>query len=125
MQQVDWALPEAEQYAAVERDMCLDPTQSPDPRAARAAMEDAEFAVGRLKTLQPRLRARHLQVYQQEAVREYLAKLADLAPERDALAAELQAIYEAATSKLIDVFQRARTFEQRARQQLGSPPSRC
>jgi hypothetical protein len=122
LQQVDWALPEAEQYAAAERDKSLDPTQSPDPRAARAASEDAQFAVGRLKTLQPRLLARYQQVYQQEAVREYLAKLGELAPERDALAAELHTTYEATTSKLIDLFQRVRTFEQQARSALGDPP---
>jgi hypothetical protein len=85
LQQTDWAVPEAEQYAAVERDKSLDPMQSPDPRAARAAMEDAQFAVGRLKTLQPRLLARYQQVCQQEAVQEYLGKRSALAPVRDAL----------------------------------------
>jgi hypothetical protein len=125
LQQTEWALPEAEQYAASERDKSLDPTASPDPRSARAASEDAQFAVGRLKTLQPRLRARHLQVYQQEAVREYLAKLADLAPQRDALARELRATYEAAASKLLDVFSRVGEFERHARQRLGSPPANC
>jgi hypothetical protein len=98
LQQAEWALPEAEQYAAAQRDICLDPTQSPDPRSARAASEDAQLAVGRIQTLQTRLRSRYLQVYQQEAVQTYLAKLAKLAPQRDALAQELRDTYAAAAA---------------------------
>ena len=123
LQQTQWALPEVEQYAAVERDKSLDPTQSPDPRSARAASEDAQLAVGRIQTLQNRLRSRYLLAYQQEAVTEYLAKLAKFAPERDALAQELHDTYEATTNKLLDVFTRVRDFEQRARSALGDPPS--
>jgi hypothetical protein len=122
LQQTQWALPEVEQYAAVERDKSLDPTQSPDPRSARAASEDAQLAVGRIQTLQTRLRSRFLQARQQEAVTKYLAKLAELAPQRDALAQELHDTYATATAQLLDVFQRARTFEQQARSALGDPP---
>ena len=98
LQQAEWALPEVEQYAAVERDKSLDPTQSPDPRSARAASEDAQLAVGRIQTLQTRLRSRFLQARQQEAVTKYLAKLAELAPQRDALAQELRDTYAAAAA---------------------------
>jgi hypothetical protein len=125
LQQVEWALPLAEDFARSEQQTALDPLAIPDSREARQRSEDAIFACNRLKTLQPRLRARHLQVYQQEAVQTYLAKLADFAPESDALARELHATYATATSKLLDVFARVKSFEQRARSALGDPPANC
>ena len=42
-----------------ERTKALDPALSPDPKAARQAMEDAAFTRDRLKTLLPRLEARY------------------------------------------------------------------
>jgi hypothetical protein len=125
LQQVEWALPLAEDFARSEQQTALDPLAIPDAREARQRSEDAIFACNRLKTLQPRLRSRHLQAYQQEAVGKYLAKLAEFAPQRDALAQELHDTYATATGQLLDVFQRVRDFEQRARQQLGNPPANC
>ena len=122
LQQVEWALPLAEDFARSEQETALDPLAVPDAREARQRSEDAIFACNRLKTLQPRLRSRHLQAYQQEAVGKYLAKLAEFAPQRDALAQELHDTYAAATAQLLDVFTRVRDFEQRARSALGDPP---
>src|SRR5262245_20839167 len=42
--------------------------QSPDPKVARAAMEDAAFTRDRLKTLLPRLRTKHKEVADAEAL---------------------------------------------------------
>jgi hypothetical protein len=45
----------------------LDPAISPDPKKARAAMEDAVFSANRLRTLSPRLWKRHDSVAYTEA----------------------------------------------------------
>jgi hypothetical protein len=60
--ETETAITAADQAADEERVKALDPAISPDPKAARAAMEDAEFARDRLKTLRPRLQARHGEV---------------------------------------------------------------
>jgi hypothetical protein len=77
LQQVEWALPLAEDFACSEQQTALDPMAIPDAREARQRGDDAIFACNRLRTLTPRLRARYQQVYQQEADREYLAKLGE------------------------------------------------
>lgn len=56
------------QASTVERKMALDPTLSPDPTAARAAMTDAEFMANRLRTLLPRLQKRYTDVEAAEAL---------------------------------------------------------
>ena len=101
------------------------PDPIPDPVAARNTAESAAFMANRLKTMQPRLAAHFEKVYAAEQVAHYLAKLGQLAPERDALAQELHDTYPAATAQLTDLFSRVRSFEQRARQQLGNPPANC
>ena len=123
LEQTDLAVIAAEQFAKAEHERALDPTQSPEPRAARQAAEDAQFMVGRLRTLQPRLLARYQQVCQQEAVQEYLAKRNALASERDALEQELRETYQDAATKLINLFARVRAFKQSAQHQLGDPPA--
>ena len=56
------AIIEADATADREREKAFDPSQSPDPVAARQAMEDATFAANRLRTLLPRLAARYQKV---------------------------------------------------------------
>ena len=53
--EVGAAIGEAERVGEEELEKAMDPALSPDPRKARAAMEDAIFAISRLRTLQPRL----------------------------------------------------------------------
>jgi hypothetical protein len=69
LQETATAISEAEQTATVEKEKALDPALSPDLKAARAAMEDAIFAVGRLRTLQPRLEARYQQIATRRAIK--------------------------------------------------------
>jgi hypothetical protein len=76
----------------------------------------------RLRTLRPRLLQRFQQITQQEALESYLAKQGELAPVREALERELRETYEAAASKLVDLFNRVRAFQQRAAEELGDPP---
>jgi predicted transcriptional regulator len=52
------AFSQAEATAEAERTKALDPALSPDARAAREAMQSAEFSRDRLRTVLPRLQAR-------------------------------------------------------------------
>jgi hypothetical protein len=65
--ETDAAILAAAETAAAERCKALDPALSPDPRKARQAMEDAEFARDRLKTVLPRLHQRSAEVAEGEA----------------------------------------------------------
>jgi hypothetical protein len=123
--ETDNAIAAAEQEALAARERALDPVVSPDLAQARDSMESAAFYVGRLQTQQPRLLRRYQETVLKEQVQTYLTKLRELAPERDALAAELRTTYETATAELTGLFQRVRIFEQRARSALGSPPANC
>jgi hypothetical protein len=122
LEQTDLGVIAATEHAKLENERALDPTQSPEPRAARQAAEDATFAASRLRTLRPRLLARLHQLTEQEALETYRAKQSELAPERAALERELRETYEAATAKLVDLFTRIRAYQQRVQQQLSDPP---
>jgi hypothetical protein len=63
LQQVEWALPLAEDFARSEQQTALDPLAIPDAREARQRSEDAIFACNRLRSFTPRLRSRYLQAY--------------------------------------------------------------
>ena len=52
------AIVAADTAAEAERQKALDPVLSPDPAAARAAMEQASFARDRLRTVLPKLQRR-------------------------------------------------------------------
>jgi hypothetical protein len=122
LEQTDLAVIAAEEFAKTEHERALDPTQSPEPRAARQAAEDAAFMANRLRTMRPRLLARLQQVTQREELEAYRAKQSELAPARDALERELATVYPDAASKLVDLFARIRAFQQRAQRELGNPP---
>src|SRR5258708_5863851 len=86
---VEAAIAQADVTVKAERIRAMDPALSPDPKAARAAMEDAEFSAARLRVLVPRL-----EIIQNEAAeREYLARwqeeFAALKIRRDQLATAL------------------------------------
>jgi hypothetical protein len=68
--EIETAISEADASAEAERAKALDPLLSPDPKAAREAMQAAEFARDRLRTVLPRLKERHKQI----AAREYLTE---------------------------------------------------
>jgi len=62
IQETDAAIIAADATAESERAKALDPTLSPDPKAAREAMQTAEFARDRLRTVLPRLQKRYERV---------------------------------------------------------------
>jgi hypothetical protein len=100
------AIPEADQAAETARKMALDPTLSPDAKAAREAMAAAEFARDRLKTLLPRLQVRYQEVQAQEYLVEWRSDYEKLKDERDGLADELRTIYPEFETKITDLFTR-------------------
>ena len=73
LQQADLAVIAAEDFAKTEHETALDPTISPDPHAARQRAEDAQFMVGRLRTLQPRLLQRFQEITAREQLKQWQA----------------------------------------------------
>jgi hypothetical protein len=106
IERTEAAIPEADQAAETARNMALDPALSPDPKTARAAMEEAAFTRDRLKTLLPRLQARYQEVQAQEYLAQWRADYEALKIERDALAAELREVYPEFEAKITDLFTR-------------------
>jgi predicted transcriptional regulator len=106
IERTEAAIPETDQAAETARSMALDPALSPDPKTARAAMEDAAFTRDRLKTLLPRLQARYQEVQAQEYLAEWRGDYEKLEVRRDELAEELRTIYPELETKITDLFTR-------------------
>jgi hypothetical protein len=98
------AIVTATENAKLER--ALDPLLSPDAKAARAAMEDAQFLVGRLQTLLPRLQQRCEAAQRAEYWAEWRADYEALKVKRDALAAEFRGVYPRAVAEIVSLFAR-------------------
>jgi hypothetical protein len=81
---------------------------SPDARAAREAMQAAEFSRDRLRTVLPRLQARHLETVAAEYLTLWRADYEVLKVKRDALAAELGEVYPKVVNQLVDLLTRIR-----------------
>ena len=106
IERTEAAIPETDQAAETARSMALDPALSPDPKTARAAMEDAAFTRDRLKTLLPRLQARHQEVQAQEYLTQWRSDYEKLKAKRDGLEEELRTIYPEFETKITDLFPR-------------------
>jgi hypothetical protein len=106
IERTEAAISEADQTAETARSKALDPALSPDPKTARAAMEDAAFTRDRLKTLLPRLQARYQEVQAQECLTQWRSDYEKLKVERDGLAEELRTIYPEFEAKIPDLFTR-------------------
>jgi hypothetical protein len=106
IERTEGAIAEADQAAETERSKALDPALSPDPKTARAAMEDAAFTRDRLKTLLPRLQARCQEVQAQEYLTQWRSDYEELKVKRDGLAEELRTIYPEFETKITDLFTR-------------------
>lgn len=105
-EETETAIAQAEVEAQAERGKALDPLSSPNPRQARAAMEDAAFRYERLRSLLPRLQARYEKVVAAEEGAEWKARYHLLKRERDALANELLEVYPQAVAQLANLFSR-------------------
>jgi hypothetical protein len=106
IERTEAAISEADQTAETARNNALDPALSPDPKTARAAMEDAAFTRDRLKTLLPRLQVRYQEVQAHECLAEWRSDYENLKVKRDGLAEELRTIYPEFETKITDLFTR-------------------
>jgi uncharacterized protein (UPF0335 family) len=122
LQQTDWAVISAEEFAQLENEKALDVLQSPDPTEAMRSASSAAFLANRLRAMRPRLLARYQEIVAHEQVQEYLAKRDELKLERDTLEQELTEVYTRAAGEIVALFQRVNQFKRRAQQQLGNPP---
>jgi hypothetical protein len=105
------AIVDAEEKASTTREAAFDPVRSPDLTAARAAMEDAALAVGRLNTLLSRLIRSYTDVAAREAATSWTASFYELRDRRDALAHELAERYPATVRELLNLFIRIAAFD--------------
>jgi hypothetical protein len=110
-EETEAAIGQAEASAQAERQRALDPVSSPDPRQARAAMEDAAFRSERLRSLLPRLQARYEQVAAAEEREQWKRRYETLKVRRDALSAELVRVYPELADRLADLFGRVAAMD--------------
>ena len=122
IQATELAIMHAEQTANAERKRAFDPELTPDPVKARAAMEDAEFVVQRLKTMLPRLQRRYQQVAAQESYDAWAGKFDDLLPKHEAAVAKLRAVYPEVLGKLVDALAEARQVDAEVHRVSASKP---
>jgi hypothetical protein len=108
--ETEGAINAAVENAKLERKRALDPAASPDPTAARTAMEDAAFLVRRLKTLLPKLEERYYAKRAAEKAAQWCADCSVIERERDALAEELLG-YKAMAAQLADLMGRLGAFD--------------
>jgi hypothetical protein len=104
--EVEGAILAADKAAKSEREKALDPIASPDAAQAREAMESAEFARDRLRTVLPRLQDRLATRLSTEYSQQWRASYDALKPRRDALAAEFRELYPEVEAKFVDLFKR-------------------
>src|SRR5262245_25293425 len=95
------AITTADKTAEEERTKALDPIASPDATKAREAMQAAEFSRDRLRTVLPRLMAKHKEVKEQEHAAAWMADYAAVKVKRDAAAEQLRERYPAIVAELV------------------------
>ena len=95
------AITTADKIAEEERTKALDPIASPDATKAREAMQAAEFNRDRLRTVLPRLQAKHKEVKEQEHAAAWTADYAAVKARRDAAAEQLRERYPTIVAELV------------------------
>ena len=95
------AITTADKIAEEERTKALDPIASPDATKAREAMQAAEFNRDRLRTVLPRLQAKHMEVKEQEHAAAWTADYAAVKARRDAAAEQLRERYPTIVAELV------------------------
>jgi hypothetical protein len=121
--QLERAVVAAAEYARLENERALDPTQAPDPQQARQSAEDANFLSNRLASLKPRLSVVCARQIEKETAAAYLEKFNQFLPEHDQLQQEFAEQYQLLVGKLVELFERLKDFQERARTELGNPPA--
>jgi hypothetical protein len=100
--EADAAIAAADSTAEEERIKALDPALSPDPKAARQAMEDAAFTRDRLQTLLPRLETRYRKTAEAEALTSWKAEAEELEARGEAMLNEFAKLYPAMAERIVD-----------------------
>ena len=119
------AIAAADKTAEEERAKALDPALSPDPKAARQAMEDAAFTRDRLKTLLPRLETRYQEVADAEALAAWQAEAAELQERRLALGTKFRTEYPDLMNPILNQLSAMRALDKEINGAQQSPPHRC
>jgi hypothetical protein len=123
LQEIDVAIPAAEEAIVAARAEALDPAI--DASAAATAVMTAELVLDRLKALRPRLVARLNEVSAAEHQARWTADFGELKEEQDALAEELRQFYEPVVAKFIDLFDRIKEHEERRGELNNRRPRNC
>jgi hypothetical protein len=105
IEETERAIVHADKVAKNERVKALDLGLSPDPKVARSAMEDAEFASARLRNVLPRLQSHQLKLAAQEYAAKWKQDYEAIKVKRDALAEQLGE-YPELVAKIADLFTR-------------------
>jgi hypothetical protein len=121
--EADAAIADADAAVEKERKRAMDPTLSPDLRKARAALEDAEFAANRLRSLQPRLQKRLAHIEYTETHARWLETYEAVKAKRDAAAENLKAVYPEVVAKLVELLARIRAVDAEVRRVNASKPT--
>ena len=116
----DAAISQADATAEAERTKALDPALSPDAKAAREALQAAEFSRDRLRTVLPRLRARLSEVMAAEYAARWEPEFQQIETQRDELATEYAQLYPKAVSELVDLFRRVEAVDKEVSRVNGS-----
>jgi len=122
IQETDAAIIAADATAESERAKALDLARSPDPRAAREAMQAAEFARDRLRTVLPRLQKHYEGVVRAERKAAWVEQYDAIKLEHDAAVAELQQTYPKVVGELVELLSRIRKLDTRVRVVMQAKP---
>ena len=118
----DAGIAQAEQKVARLRTDVFDPEKFPDPKVARAQLEDSEFEAGRLATLRPRLLAHLGATEQREAYEAWRAAHDQYKPVVDEAAERFACDYQTATQMIVTLYEDAARIDARSSEINGMAP---
>jgi hypothetical protein len=122
VRETEMAIGAADKDAKEARERALDPVASPDPTKAREAMEAAEFARDRLKTVFPRLQSCFDKVSAQETYDAWIVEYERVKQFRDAAADELKAIYLPFLAAMTDLLLKVEIIDAEVRRINAAKP---
>jgi hypothetical protein len=108
--ELDVGIAEAERIASKLHEDVHDPQLYPDRRETKQHLDDAEFAVGRLLTLRPRLERHLAQLIAAEQHARWLANYIQIEAKRDAAAEQFKQ-YPELVNQLLDLLHTARQLD--------------
>jgi hypothetical protein len=101
--ETETAIVAADENAKLEQERVFDPLASPDPKAAREAMQAAEFMQTWLRSALLRLQRRLRETQERERRAKWYAEYEALKSKRDALAAEFREVYTEFEARVVDL----------------------